>query len=42
MIMMHEITLAIMEKNHEQFFHVAFLAHWVLGIVKIQIEIEMI
>ncbi len=39
--MMHEITLAIMEKNHEQFFHVAFLAHWVLGIA-IQIQIEMI
>jgi hypothetical protein len=42
MIMMHEITLAIMEKNHEQFLHVAFLVHWLLGIVKFKIGIEKI
>jgi len=40
--MIHEITLTIMEKNHEQFLHVAFLAHWLLGIVKSKIEIEKI
>lgn len=40
--MMHEITFAIMEKNDKQFFHVAFLAHWLLGIVKFKIEIEKV